>query len=63
MIQSLEKKELIEKRKKYFSPSLKTSYEIPIQFIRGKYQYLYDENNVEYLGLCEKNSKWSRCLQ
>eukprot|EP01080_Neovahlkampfia_damariscottae_P001951 gene1951-1459_t len=43
------KEKLVNKRKLHFSPSLKTSYKSPILFIKSKYQYLYDENENEYL--------------
>ena len=47
----VDKTQLVEKRKQYLSTSLKTSYKLPILFVKAKYQYLYDENDEEYLGI------------
>ena len=53
------KKEISRLRKRYLSPSLSLSYEDPLQIVRGKGQYLFDEkgdkfldciNNIQHVG-------------
>jgi len=43
------KKELIEYRKKHLGKNLSLSYQKPLKIIRGKGQFLYDENDIAYL--------------
>ncbi|HHO55815.1 MAG TPA: aminotransferase class III-fold pyridoxal phosphate-dependent enzyme [Trueperaceae bacterium] len=43
------KKELIEYRKKHLGKNLSLSYQKPLKIIRGRGQFLYDENDVAYL--------------
>ena len=43
------KEQTLKLRKKYLGPSLSLAYENPIKIVRGKGQYLYDENGREYL--------------
>lgn len=45
----MSKEELIRYRKEHFYSSLKTSYHVPIMFLKAKGCYLYDENDEEYL--------------
>lgn len=42
-------KELIKYRNKHLGKNLSLSYKKPLKIIRGKGQYLYDENDVAYL--------------
>ena len=53
------KKEISRLRKRYLSPSLSLSYENPLQIVRGKGQYLFNEkgdkfldciNNIQHVG-------------
>ena len=53
------KKEISRLRKRYLSPSLSLSYEDPLQIVRGKGQYLFNEkgdkfldciNNIQHVG-------------
>ena len=53
------KKEVSRLRNRYLSPSLSLSYENPLQIVRGKGQYLFDEkgdkfldciNNIQHVG-------------
>ena len=41
-----------ELRKQYLSPSLSLSYNEPIHMVRGKGQYLYDNEGKRYLQGC-----------
>lgn len=43
------KKELIEYRKKHLGKNLSLSYKKPLKIVRGRGQYLYDENDIAYL--------------
>ena len=45
----LDKHEIQKRRQKFISPSFSLSYEEPLNFVRGKAQYLYDSKGVEYL--------------
>ena len=44
-----EKKELIRSRQQRLLPSLSLAYRRPLQIVRGKGQYLYDQNEATYL--------------
>jgi len=43
------KKELLEYRKKHLGKNLSLSYQLPLKIIRGKGQFLYDENDIAFL--------------
>ncbi|MBK8906238.1 MAG: aminotransferase class III-fold pyridoxal phosphate-dependent enzyme [Anaerolineaceae bacterium] len=43
------KDEIFALRQKHLGPSLSLSYQSPLHIVRGKGQYLYDENNQPYL--------------
>ena len=45
----LDKHKIQKRRQKFISPSFSLSYEDPLNFVRGKAQYLYDNKGVEYL--------------
>lgn len=47
--QACSEEELQIKRKKYIGKNVKLSYQQPLHIVRGKGQYLYDENGRQYL--------------
>lgn len=51
MAKKLGKEELRRKRDEYMLPGLKYLYSDPPHFVRGKGQFLYDENGEEYLDM------------
>ena len=45
----LDKERMQKRRQEYISPSFSLSYDKPLNFVRGKAQYLYDKNGDKYL--------------
>ena len=52
---------LISKRKSLVSHNLSISYKKPIQFLEGKYQYLYDDKGRQYLDCVNNISHVGHC--
>ena len=52
---------LISKRKSLISNSLSIAYKNPIQFLEGKYQYLYDDKGRQYLDCVNNISHVGHC--
>jgi len=53
--------DILDQRKKYLSPSLSVSYDLPLHIVSGDGQYLFDEegnryldcvNNIQHVGHC-----------
>ena len=47
----MSKEEIVAKRAAHLGPSLSLSYRKPLEILRGRGQYLYDENGKRYLDL------------
>ncbi|MDZ7393838.1 MAG: aminotransferase class III-fold pyridoxal phosphate-dependent enzyme [candidate division KSB1 bacterium] len=64
--------EVLELRRRFFSPVLSVAYRQPLQVVRGYFQYLYDEegrpyldavNNVPIVGHCHPRVVEAACRQ
>ena len=57
----LNNNDIIKKRKKYLAPSFSISYDDPLHIVRGRGQYLYDNNGKEYLDVVNNISHVGHC--
>ena len=55
------KEQTLALRKKYLGPSLSLAYDDPLKIVRGKAQYLYDENGRKYLDCVNNISHVGHC--